>query len=272
MRNHEEGTTAIVAVCGKGGVGKTTISAAIARILLGKPGRVLAIDADPSVGLATALGFNVRKTVDDIREDLIRHLKSGNTGNREQVVARLDYEIFAALEEKGNLAFLAIGRPEGAGCYCQVNELLRDIITAVADNFDTIVIDGEAGIEQVNRRVMERVSHLLLVSDSSARGIAVAQSIAEVAGKSMQYERAGLLVNRLRGDEENYIRIPDDLPCLGWVPEDEEIRTYNLRGRSILDSPETPFFNSVRDCLCSLGILSEDVPSGKRIYKSTEIP
>jgi CO dehydrogenase maturation factor len=264
MRDNKQNTTTIVAVCGKGGVGKTTISAAIARILLGRPGNVLAIDADPSVGLATALGFTIRKTVDDIRQDLIRHLTSGSSGNREQVVARLDYEIFAALEEKENLAFLAIGRPEGAGCYCQVNELLKDIITAVADNFDTIVIDGEAGIEQVNRRVMERVSHLLLVSDATARGIAVAQTIAEVAGKSMQYERTGLIVNRLREDEEKYIRIPADLPYLGWIPEDEEIRNYNLQGRSILDIPETPFFNSVRDCLCSLGILSGDVPSGKR--------
>lgn len=264
MRNHSQSTTAIVAVCGKGGVGKTTISAAITRILLGKPGRVLAIDADPSVGLATALGFKIRKTVDDIRQDLIRHLTSGSSGNREQVVARLEYEIFAALEEKENLAFLAIGRPEGAGCYCQVNELLKDIIIAVADNFDIIVIDGEAGIEQVNRRVMERVSHLLLVSDSSARGIAVARTITEVARRSMQHERAGLIVNRLRKEEEGNIRIPADMPYLGCIPEDEEIRNINVQGRSILDIQETPFFNAVRDCLCNLGILSGEVPSGKR--------
>ena len=129
-----------------------------------------------------------------------------------------------ALEEKNNLAFLAIGRPEQEGCYCQVNDFLKDVIESISSNFDYVVIDGEAGIEQVNRRVMERVSHLLLVSDQSAKGLAVAGSIVDVAGKVVRYERCGLIVNRVRAGEERTIMTPPELPLLGLLPEDDYIR------------------------------------------------
>src|SRR4030042_1176130 len=95
------------------------------------------------------------------------------------------YIIKLLLEERGDLAFLAIGRPEKEGCYCQVNDFLREIIESAAKSFDYVVIDGEAGIEQVNRRVMERVTHLILISDASARGINVARTIQSVADKAM---------------------------------------------------------------------------------------
>ena len=116
--------------------------------------RILAIDADPAVGLATALGFRGERTVNDIRNDLIGRIEKGESENRQALLAALDYEVFAALEERENVAFLAIGRPEQEGCYCKVNSMLRDIIESVARNFDYVVIDGEAGIEQVNRRVL----------------------------------------------------------------------------------------------------------------------
>ena len=166
----------IISVCGKGGVGKTSVSAALVRALVaGGAGRVLAIDADPAVGLATALGVTVKMTVDDIRNKLIDRLESGAKEDRRELVSLIDYEVFEALVEKKGLAFLAIGRPETEGCYCQVNDILKDIIASTAGGFDYVVIDGEAGIEQVNRRVMETVTDLLLVSDASAKGLNVAR-------------------------------------------------------------------------------------------------
>ena len=167
-----------MAVCGKGGVGKTSISSIITKILVDYDSKkVLAIDADPAVGLATALGIEVHKTVDDIRQNLINRFERGESSDRKRILTQLDYEMFEALEERERLAFLAIGRPEKKGCYCQINHILKDIIKSISSQFDYVVIDGEAGIEQVNRRVMEAVTHLILVSDQSKKGLDVAKTI-----------------------------------------------------------------------------------------------
>ena len=247
----------IIAVCGKGGAGKTSISAAIVRTLLEDPARrVLAIDADPAVGLASALGVEVTRTVDDIRTDLIGKMESAKGSSRTELLSNLDYEVFEAISERGNLAFLAIGRPEREGCYCQVNDLLRDIIAGLAENFDAVVIDGEAGIEQVNRRVMEHVTHLLTVSDLSARGINVVKSIRKVASSAVHYETTGLILNRIRREEElRDIIIPDELSFLGWIPEDEAVRNADIHGRSLLDLPSSALHHAVRDCLCRAGVV-----------------
>jgi len=237
----------VIAVCGKGGVGKTSISAAMAKIFSTDPKtRVLAIDADPAVGLAASLGFPARKTVDDIRNTLIRRVKQGRGGTREETLALLDYEVFEALEEKGNLAFLAIGRPETDGCYCQVNAFLKDIIHSIADNFHVVIIDGEAGIEQIHRRVLQRVTHLVLVSDGSVKGLNVARSIQEVCHERVPYEKIGLLVNRVRGESESTDRpLPAGLPLLGRLPEDDVIRTFDMQGRILLELPPCPALSSL---------------------------
>jgi CO dehydrogenase maturation factor len=246
--------TAMIAVCGKGGVGKTSISAAMVKILTrDRQKRVLAIDADPAVGLASALGITTGKTVDNIRNSLIQRLEKGEAGDRQTVVSRLDYEIFEALIEHENLAFLAIGRPEKKGCYCRVNHILKDIIASVANHFDFVVIDGEAGIEQVNRRVMEKVSHLVLVADPSAKALRVARTIQQVAREAINYRKSGLIVNRFQNGKEIVdIAIPQSLQHLGWVPEDDVIRVCDIQGRSILDLPDCAALDAVEKCLVAL--------------------
>ena len=251
MHNPQNKKAAVLALCGKGGVGKTSISATIVKILSSNPdNKVLAIDADPAVGLSTALGVNVTKTVDDIRNELIQRVESGKTTDKAEMLSMLDYEMFSALEEKENIAFLAIGRPELEGCYCQVNHILKDLIASVADNFDFVVIDGEAGIEQINRRVMAKVSHLILVSDASAKGINVAKTIQTVSKTAIDYEKAGLILNRLRNKNEyEKLIIPAEIDCLGWVPEDDSIRSYDIAGRSILEINDTSAIQAVKNCL-----------------------
>jgi CO dehydrogenase maturation factor len=256
MRDAKKNQAHIIAVCGKGGVGKTSISAMIVKILSSSPDhQVLAIDADPAVGLASALGITVQKTVDDIRNDLIRKVKDGTSEDKAQILSRLDYEIFSALAEKKNLAFLAIGRPEKEGCYCQVNHMLKDLIVSMAGNFDYVVIDGEAGIEQVNRRVMEKVTHLVLVSDPSAKGLNVVKTIKEVSDSAVAYEKHGLILNRVRGESEfNQIKMPDELVSLGWIPEDDTIRSFDIEGRSILEIEDSPALAAVENCLAEIGL------------------
>ncbi len=257
MPERENGTRpAVIAVCGKGGVGKTSISAMITGALARDPARrILAIDADPAVGLALALGFSPARTVDDIRSALIEQVERGGAGDARSMVEQLDFEVAAALEERDGIAFLAIGRPEKDGCYCQVNDLLRDIIGSVARSFDAVVIDGEAGIEQVNRRVMERITHLVLVSDSSRKGLGVAAGIHAVAGRAADCAKAGLIVNRVRpGDDTGTIAAPGGIPFLGTVPEDDSVRRFDMEGRSILGIGESPAARAVRECMSRLGL------------------
>jgi len=244
------------ALCGKGGVGKTTISAALVRILSEDTSKkVLAIDADPAIGLATALGFDPKRTVDNIRNDLIDRVGEGDSTDRQSLIEQLDYEVFEALEEQKNVAFLAIGRPEKAGCYCSVNSFLKDIISSISEGFDYVVIDGEAGIEQVNRRVMETVDHLLVVSDLSRKGLTVASTIADVSEKAITSVSTGLIVNRLRkGEEAERLELPPNLSLFCALPESDDVRNMDIDGRSVFTLESEPVLQILRGALENLKI------------------
>lgn len=191
--------TKIIAVSGKGGVGKTSVSAAFVRLLIEAhpEARILAIDADPAIGLSTALGVEVKETLDDIRKTIITRVENGAPKAAIEMLNEARFRIFDTMVENRSFSFLAIGRPEAAGCYCKVNAYLKEVINMLSGDFDYVVIDGEAGIEQINRRVMEKVTHLILVSDPSRKGIQVIRTIKQVADELVMYEECGALLNRV---------------------------------------------------------------------------
>lgn len=248
----------IIAVTGKGGVGKTSLSAVIVKLLTeGFPDkRILAIDADPAVGLATALGIEVTATVDDIRKEFINQVETGNTNEAVEMLGNARYKIFDTLIEEPKFSFLAIGRPESAGCYCKVNSYLKEVIKILTENYDYIVIDGEAGIEQVNRRVMEKVTHLLLVSDASKKGIQVIETINQVAKELMMYEAVGAIINRIPGwDIKQHINT-GDIPVLSYIPSDEALATCDIKGENIMLLPEdASIVKGARQALIKINIL-----------------
>jgi CO dehydrogenase maturation factor len=252
--------TKILALCGKGGVGKTSISALMVKILAGNnKKKILAIDADPAVGLAISLGITVKKTVDDIRKGLINKIQKGESPGNRETLKLLDYEVLDALHERDGYALLAIGRPEDEGCFCKVNNLLKDIIRDLAGKFDIVLIDGEAGIEQINRRVMKTVDHLILVSETSTKGMGVVNAIAQVANekKAVDFKSMGLVLNRIRTQAEvDEIRTRTSLPIYGWIFDDDLIRTFDFQGDPLTGMPETsPSLAVVESILEKIGVL-----------------
>ena len=253
-----ERKSTILALVGKGGVGKTSLSALTVRLLSEAfpEKRILAIDADPAVGLATALGVEAGSTVDDIRKAFVQSVEGGQTRAAIELLGEARYRMLDALVERDNIAFLAIGRPESAGCYCKVNAYLKEVISMVAENFDYVVIDGEAGIEQVNRRVMEKVTHLILVSDASKKGLQVVQTIHRVAGELVMFEKAGLIVNRMPDLSLQDRLQTGDLPLLTCIPDDRAMSMSDLLGNSVFSLPaDAVILNHAREALTKLEIL-----------------
>ena len=256
-----ESNTKIIAVSGKGGVGKTSISSAFVRILAETypDKRILAIDADPAVGLSTALGVEVQTTLDDIRKSIVESVELGNNREALEMLNEARFRILDSLVEEHSFSFLAIGRPEGAGCYCKVNAYLKEVINLLAHDFDYVVIDGEAGVEQINRRVMEKVTHLVLITDPSRKGTQVIRTIKSVAKDLVMYEKCGAIVNRVLDPSMiPYIKENiDDTEILAFISGDDRHAANDIRGESVFTLPEdSPIMQGAREALKKLQIIS----------------
>lgn len=257
-RKMEKEKTKILAVAGKGGVGKTSIAATIVRILVEAypDKKILAIDADPAVGLSTALGIEVETTIDNIRRAVVAAAEEGDKKSAIELLGEARYRIFDALVETDGFSFIAIGRPEAAGCYCKINTYLKEVISILSENFDYVVIDGEAGIEQINRRVMEKVTHLLLITDASRKGTQVVQTIRRVADELVMYEKLGLIANRLPSLETGKLLEMGDLPVLACIPADGTLAEFDLKGENVFYLPtDAAIVQGTAEALQKMGLI-----------------
>lgn len=239
-----------IVIAGKGGVGKTTISGLIVGCLR-KSGRtpILAVDADPNVNLNQVLGIEVESTVGQVREDTLKSIGDIPAGMPKE--SFLELKIQEAVSEGNGFDILVMGRPEGPGCYCYANSILRKHVDVLSKSYKYLVIDSEAGMEHLSRRTTQNVDHLLLVSDAAIRGIQTAARIRELALElGLRIGKMWFIINRVPATGANEIlgREIDKqhLNLLGAVPEDPLIAEFDLNQRSVLELPgESPASKAV---------------------------
>lgn len=243
---------------GKGGAGKTVLSCLAARALAGPGRRVLLVDADPARGLSAAVGLDPAdgRTLGEARDRLVGAARAAD-GTAAALAQAADYHLLEALVEVRGFGLLAMGPGREPGCYCAVNRLLRDGLEALGGGFDHVVIDAEAGLEQVSRQVFRRVDLPLVVTDASLRGAQAAAAIAATAARLGQRRPAGVIFNRVAApDPALRARLEAaGLADLGAVPLDAAVADADRDGRSLLDLPaDTPALAAVRSILARLGL------------------
>ncbi len=223
----------ILAVCGKGGVGKTAFCALLSRAFLRRGHEPLClIDADPAGGLLWAIGETVHATLADVRARLIELARLEN-GAGDAIERELDYRLLEALEERDGYAVLAIGRTREKGCYCPAHALLREAIDALASSFRLVLIDAEAGVEQVNRQVTRRVSAYIALVDGSGRSLHTLDTLAEMV------EGVPLYVVENRVECAKSLVYSKGYKVLGCVPPDENLTRFDRQNRPLWELPET---------------------------------
>ncbi len=229
----------IIAVSGKGGTGKTLLSSLLIKALSETGKDILAIDADPDSNLPEALGVEVLKTVGDVREELKLDTAKGNIPKDMNKWDILDYKIMESVVETPKFDLLVMGRPEGSGCYCAVNNMLRKIIETLSANYDYIVIDTEAGLEHLSRRTTQNVDTMLVVTDKSKRGILTAQRIGELSNElDINFKKMFLVVNRITPDNKDIIlkkAQETDIEIIGTIYEDAEVAEYDVEGTPLVN-------------------------------------
>ena len=220
----------IIAVAGKGGVGKTTISAMLVHHLLKIDKPVLAVDADPNSNLNVALGLKYEETIADIREE-VKKKTPESFSKSEFFGLRLE----EALVEGKRFDLLVMGRPEGPGCYCVINNILREYLVRVSKNYKFVVIDNEAGMEHLSRRTAADIDLLLLVSDPTVVGINSAINTFNTAKSAgIKIKDITLVINKSRGglgaDKIKLIESPG-LKIGGYIDFQEDIQKNSEKGK-----------------------------------------
>jgi CO dehydrogenase maturation factor len=224
----------VIAVAGKGGTGKTTLAALMVRLINEKGlGSILAIDADPNNNLAEAFGLKPKETIGQILDRVASNLDKIPIGMSKDRF--IEYEVQTSIIEGDGFDVLTMGRPEGPGCYCYVNNVLRGIIDKLIKEYAYVVIDNEAGLEHLSRRTTRYADTLVVVSDATSVGLRAAKRINELANElDIKIKNKLLIINRHNEgpDKKNIKEI--GIEYIGNIAEDPNITKLSLEGNSLL--------------------------------------
>lgn len=235
-----------IAVCGKGGVGKTTIVCGILNFLLEqKSTPILLVDADPNSNLAENLGLTYSTTIADIREEL-RESKWQNL-----FMSKTDYiniRLQEAVVEQDGFDFIVMGRPEGKECYCFINELLRNFLSNLSKNYKYVIVDTEAGMEHFSRRTTDNIDTLIIVTTPTKVSIQTAKKIFELVKKlKLRIFNVHFLLN-LAEINSNNLKDYLDIKFDGIIHKDEIIYYYSEKGVPLLDNiKNSKFYEELKE-------------------------
>ena len=254
--------TKTIAIAGKGGTGKTTLAALLIK-LLSQKGLVLAVDADPSTNLNLALGLSLEddKTVGRIREKMSEDVSKGRFS---PTIAKQEYlfsKIMESLVESKGFDLLAMGRPEGPGCYCASNEFLRVSLDKLVKDYkyNYIVMDCEAGMEHISRQTTRDVDVLLIMSDPTIRGITTAARMKDLIGElRSKIGEVGFIVNRVKGELSPELKKAigeSGLQVIALIPEDSNVAALEMKGSPMTELPQgSPLEIKVKEMIEGLGL------------------
>ncbi|MFX0019605.1 MAG: AAA family ATPase [Promethearchaeota archaeon] len=245
-----------IAIVGKGGVGKTVITVLFTKAITEYYNyKLLLIDADPThPHLSNMVKVKPNKSLEELRVEAVKKAHSGGE-SAQKLAERIDFDVYEGIAESKNFSLFSIGQPEGPGCFCPSNILLRKVIESISKDFDIILIDGEAGLEQINRMVLKSIDILLIVTDLSLRSIETANSIKNQAKKYTNYKDLGVLINKVKGNIDIIINKLKELklPLIGSIPEDNIIMEFDLQGKPLIDIPnDSVSYESLKNAIKEL--------------------
>jgi CO dehydrogenase maturation factor len=249
----------LLGITGKGGVGKTTVAALLTILSIKRGWRpVLAVDADPNTCLDAALGVIAEKTVGAIREEA-RQIAGRIVLSGISKAEMLALKISECLVETDDFDLIAMGRPEGPGCYCYANSVLKSVLDEISSHYPLVVLDNEAGLENLSRRIVQKLNLLVLVSDPSRRGLDTVRRLHALArGMEIRYDRLAIIINRLRKDEFSSaiseLRTDTGADYVVNLPESLELSEMSETGKPFWSISQTnPVIERLDAFLLSLG-------------------
>ena len=235
----------IIAIAGKGGVGKSTFSSLLIRNISNKKeGVILAVDADSNSTLAQMLGVDIEQTIGDLRENLLKEKDDLPPGMSKQEY--VGYQLQLAMSEGEKFDLVTMGRPEGPGCYCYINNILRTYMDGLVDKYKYVVIDNEAGMEHLSRRTTREMDKFFIITDYSPIGFETAERIIELSSSlDLKIKNKYLIINRVPngGSEPKEhpivakLRESNLVTKIYYIPNDDKLLEHVFSGKSLLELP-----------------------------------
>jgi CO dehydrogenase maturation factor len=211
----------------------------------------LAVDADPNTCLDSALGVTVKQTLGRAREETKELASKGVVAgvSKQQL---LEMKIAECLIEADDFDLIAMGRPEGPGCYCYANNVLKEVLSKTSSQYPFVILDNEAGLENLSRRIIQKVDMLIFVADPSRQGLTTVERLYDLAREmNVQYRTLAVIVNRLPSE-----KLPAQIQGLknsigaDWViglPENAELAELGRNGKGVwplsLENPVTKYLD-----------------------------